>query len=84
MVLEDASFSIPNGVILVKLPHTFSSACCARAIGITHELFGACSARISGDRHTDTQNDYRNPHCACPLRVNYRPTVAFIMLLELY
>ena len=32
--------------------------------------FGACSARISGDRHTDTQNDYRNPRCACAPRVN--------------
>ena len=33
--------------------------------------FGACSARISGDTHTDTQNDYRNPRCACAPRVNY-------------
>ena len=32
--------------------------------------FGACSARISGDTHTDTQNDYRNPRCACTPRVN--------------
>ena len=32
--------------------------------------FGACTARISGDRHTDTQNDYRNPRCACAPRVN--------------
>ena len=36
--------------------------------------FGACSARISGDththRHTDTQNDYRNPRGACGARVN--------------
>ena len=38
--------------------------------------FGACSARISGDRQThthtqtDTQNDYCNPRCACAPRVN--------------
>ena len=37
VVLEDAGFSIPNGVFLAKSPHTFSSACCARAVGITHE-----------------------------------------------
>ena len=32
----------------------------------------ACSARIVVDRHThiDTQNDYRNPRCACAPRVN--------------
>ena len=40
--------------------------------------FGACSARIRGDRHThtdrhtDTQSKYRNPRCACAPRVNYR------------
>ena len=34
--------------------------------------FGACSARINGDTHTDTQNDYRNPRCACAPRVNER------------
>ena len=36
--------------------------------------FGACNVRISGDRHTHTQthtqNDYRNPRCACTPRVN--------------
>ena len=37
--------------------------------------FGACSARISGDRHKDThidtQNDYSNPRCACAAKINY-------------
>ena len=37
--------------------------------------FGACSARISGDTHTDTQNDYRNPRCACAPRVNNKSLV---------
>ena len=40
--------------------------------------FGACSARISGDRQThthtdrqtDTQTKYSNPRCACVPRVN--------------
>ena len=33
----------------------FSSACCARAVGIAHEpVYGACSARIRGERHTHT------------------------------
>ena len=30
----------------------------------------ACSSRISVDTQTDTQNDYRNPRCACAPRVN--------------
>ena len=37
VVLDDAGFSIPNGVFLAKSPHYFSSACCARAVGIAHE-----------------------------------------------
>ena len=43
--------------------------------------FGACSARISGDTHThtDTQNDYRNPRCACASRVNNVLTLATII-----
>jgi len=36
---------------------------------------GPCTARISGDRqtdtHTDTQTKYSNPCCACAPRVNY-------------
>ena len=30
----------------------------------------ACRARIVVDRHTDTQNDYCDPRCACAPRVN--------------
>ena len=30
----------------------------------------ACSARIVGDRQTDTPDNYRNPRCACAPRVN--------------
>ena len=36
MVLDDASFSILNGIFLAKSPHEFSSACCAIAVGIAH------------------------------------------------
>ena len=31
----------------------------------------AYSTRIVDDRQTDTQNDYRNPRCACVPRVSY-------------
>ena len=38
----------------------------------------ACSGRISvgrqTERHTDRQNDYCNPRCACALRCNYKFT----------
>ena len=32
VVLDDAGFSIQNGVFLAKSPHYFSRACCARAV----------------------------------------------------
>ena len=35
----------------------------------------ACSPRIVIDRQTDTQNDYRNPRCACALGVNEAPII---------
>ena len=53
MVLNDAGFLISNSIFLAKLPHKFSSAYCARAVGILMSQFGACSVRISGDRLTD-------------------------------
>ena len=38
-------------------------------------LLTARTARIAcSDRHTDTQNDYCNPRCACAPRVNDKPS----------
>ena len=46
---------------------------------ISHPV--ACSARIVADRHThrytDTQNDYRNPRCACTPRVKNETTCMY-------
>ena len=70
MVLKNVGFSIPNGVILAKLPHNFLSACALEPLVSLISRFGACSGRTSGDRQTDTQNYYRNPCCVCAPRVN--------------
>ena len=71
MVFDGAGFSIPNGVFLAKSPHNFRALVALEPLVSLMSWFGACSARISGDRHTqtDTQTKYRNPRCACAPRV---------------
>ena len=76
MVLEDAGFSTRNGAFLAKSPHIFLVS--LEPLLSLMSRFGTCSARISGDRQTDTHTHtqthrttiYRNPRCACAPRVN--------------
>ena len=52
---------------------SFQARVVLKMVSLTGSLV-ACSARIAADRQTDrqthTQNDYRNPRCACAPRVN--------------
>ena len=43
---------------------------------LLYPRIGKMDTQTQTHRHTDTQNDYCNPHCACALRVNKLTTVA--------
>ena len=81
MVLDDAGFSISNGV-LAKSPHCFRALVALEPLVLLMSRFCVCSARINGDtqtdRQTDTQNNYRNSRCACAPRVNYSSGVGVL------
>ena len=62
VVLNDAGFSIPNGVLLANFPVFVVIELLVSLIS----QFSACSVRISGD----TQTKYCKPSCTCTLKVN--------------
>ena len=55
VVLEDAGFSITNGVVLANRHIIFRALVAPEPLVSLISRFGACSARISGDRQTDRQ-----------------------------
>ena len=62
---------LSNAIVSAKAPHYFLGLVALKLFVSLISRLVACSARIVGDRQTDTQNDYRNPRCACVPRVNY-------------
>ena len=65
-------------MVLAILPHYLALVAPKLLVSLLSRLV-ACSARIVADKqtrkHTDTQNDYCNPRCACAPRVNDLPRV---------